>query len=103
MFKKYFNIGVTIEEKEIMDDLTILFNSKKFELDLKAIIYFFDNFEGNIDWNQKMFEEYENLSELDLNNLKIKLKELKELGIYDYQTKSNYSKIFTSFYEKKDR
>ena len=102
MFKKYFNIGVTIEEKEIMDDLTILFNSKKFELDLKAIIYFFDNFEGNIDLNQKMFEEYENLSELDLNNLKIKLKELKELGIYDYQTKSNYSKIFTSFYEKKE-
>ena len=102
IFKIYFNIDETKEKKEIMDDLTLLFNSKKYELDLKGIIYFFDNFDENIEWSQQLFKDYQKLSELDLNKLKIKLKELKEFGIYDYQTKSNYSKFFISFYEKKE-
>ena len=89
-FKIYFNLGETKEKKEVMDDLTLIFNSKKYELDLKSIIYFFNNFDSNNEWSQNLFKEYENLSELDLNNLKIKLKELKQLEIYDYQTESNY-------------
>ena len=44
-FKKYFKIGDNKENKELMDDLTLLFNSKKYELYLKSIFYFFNNFD----------------------------------------------------------
>ena len=39
---------------------------------------------------------------MDLEELKKNLNELKDNGIYDYQKKSNYSKLFTSLYEKKE-
>ena len=101
-FKKYFNIGDNKENKELMDDLTLLFNSKKYELYLKSIIYFFNIFEGNNEISQILLKEYQKLSELSLKDLKVKLKELKDIGIYDYQTKNNYSKFFTSLYGKKE-
>ena len=41
-FKKNFNIGE--ENKELINDLTLLFNSKKYEMDLKSIIFFFQMF-----------------------------------------------------------
>ena len=41
-FKKNFNIGE--ENKELINDLTLLFNSKKYEMDLKSIIFFFKCF-----------------------------------------------------------
>ena len=41
-FKKNFNIGE--ETKELLNDLTLLFNSKKYEMDLKSIIFFFQMF-----------------------------------------------------------
>ena len=38
-----------------MDELTILFKSKKYELDINSIIFFFENFEkDNKDWNEKL-------------------------------------------------
>jgi len=42
------------------------------------------------------------LSEMDLNTLDNTLKQLKRDNIYDYESESNYYKIFTSFYEKKE-
>ena len=41
-FKKNFNIGE--ENKELINDLTLLFTSKKYEMDLKSIIFFFQMF-----------------------------------------------------------
>ena len=38
---------------------------------------------------------------MNLRDIKNNLEELKKEGIYDYQTKNNYSKLFTSLYEKK--
>ena len=96
-FKKYFNIG---ENK--VKDLALLFNSKKYELDLKSIIYFFNSLNKEDDWNKKLSNKYEKLSEMNLEDLKKNLEELKKEEIYDYQIKNNYSKIFTSLYEKKE-
>ena len=101
-FKKYFNISDNKESKELMEDLKLLFNSKKFELYLKSIIYFFNSFDKNNKFSQNLSKEYEKLSELNLNDLKTKLKKLKDLGIYDYQTKNNYSQFFTSLFRKKE-
>ena len=39
---------------------------------------------------------------MNLRDIKNNLEELKKEGIYDYQTKNNYSKLFTSLYEKKE-
>ena len=69
-FKEFFKIDETKDKKEIMDDLTLIFNSKKYELDLNSIIYFFDNFDENAGLNKNLFEEYKNLAELDLDTLK---------------------------------
>ena len=38
---------------------------------------------------------------MNLEDIKKNLSEIKESGIYDYQTKSYYSKLFTSLYDKK--
>ena len=47
-------------------------------------------------------KKYEYLSEMDLAELKKNLEQLRKDAIYDYQTKNNYSKIFTALYEKKE-
>jgi hypothetical protein len=101
-FKTYFNIGDSPENKETMNDLTLLFNSKKYELDLKSIIYFFNCLNKDDKWNKNLTKTYENLSEMNLSELKKNLEKLKKDGIYDHQTKNNYSKLFTSLYEKKE-
>ena len=90
------------KKKKMIDDLTLLFNSKKYEMDLKSIIFFFKSFRKDDEWNKKLSNKYEKLSELNLEELIKNLNELKESGIYDYQTKSNYSKLFTSLYDKKE-
>jgi len=59
-FKKNFNIGE--EDKELIDDLTLLFNSKKYEMDLKSIIFFFKCFRKDDEWNKKLLNKYEKLS-----------------------------------------
>jgi hypothetical protein len=85
-----------------MDDITLLFNSKKYELDIKSITYFFNCINKKDEWNKNLSKTYENLSEMNLTDLKTNLKKLKEDGIYDHETKNNYSKLFTSLYEKKE-
>ena len=100
----YFKIN---EKKELINELTIIFKSKKYEIDLKSIIYFFDNLniENGYDkdkWNEKISNKYKTLSEMNLEDLKNNLKELKEKGIYDYEKININYKLFTSLYEKKE-
>ena len=38
----YYNI----EDENLIDELTILFKSKKYEMDIKSIIFFFEYFEN---------------------------------------------------------
>ena len=91
------------EKKELIDDLIIIFKSKKYEIDLKSINFFFENFNPNDKtWIEKLPKEYETLSKMDLEELKNHLKVLKDNKIYDYTQKSNYFKLFTSLYEKKE-
>ena len=50
--KKYFKITNT----NLIDELTILFKSQKYESDINSIIFFFENYfeKDNKDWNEKM-------------------------------------------------
>ena len=103
--KKYFKINET-DKKELIKDLSIIFKSKKYEIDLKSIFFFFENFQkDNKEWNKNLiFDKKIKLSEMDLNELKKYLDELQKSKIYDYQNenKSNYNELFTSLYEKKE-
>ena len=52
----------------MIKDLALLFNSKKYELDLKSIIYFFNSLNKEDDWNKKLSNKYEKLSEMNLED-----------------------------------
>ena len=73
-------------------------------MDLKSIIYFFDNFkvDNNKEWKEKISRIYIKLSEMKLEDLKKNLKELKYNGIYDYEKPNKNYNLFTSLYEKKE-
>ena len=84
--KNYFKIK---ENSLLIKELTIIFKSKKYEMDLKSIIYFFESFQkDNKDWNSELSSKYKNLSEMDLEDLKNNLEELKRKEIYDYENKN---------------
>ena len=87
-----------IKEKNTVRDLRIIINSKKYENIVKSIKYFFDNFmDKKLDLPENI-----NLSDMDLQTLKINLEILKARDIYEYDSKSCFFyEIFTSFYEKK--
>ena len=92
--KKYYKI----ENKLVINDLKMIINSKKYEIIVKSIKYFFDNF-----LNKKLIlPKNIDLSRMDLKILKNTLNELKKTNIYDYETNSPYYKVFISFYEKKE-
>ena len=92
--------NLEIQEK-YKEDLEIMFKSKKYELDVKSIKYFFDIFcKDSLDL-LKNPEELD-LSKMKLGDLKEKLKELKDKKIYNYKCHQKYYDIFTSFYEKKE-
>ena len=94
--------GKNKENKQLMDDLILFFNDKKYEKDLKSIIYFFNCINKEDDWSKNLAKNYEKLSEERLDKLKSKLEELKSEGIYDYKKKNDYYKLFSSLYEKKE-
>ena len=99
--KDYYKIDKT----NLIDELTILFKSKKYELDINSIIFFFENYfqKDNKDWNDKMPPpNYIDKWEKDFQNIKNDLNRLKENKIYDYQNIGNYNKLFTCLYEKKE-
>ena len=101
-FKQYFNITESPENKDLIEDLNILFNSKKYELDLESIIYFFNCLKKDDKWIKDLSKKIEKLSDMNLTNMKKNLQELQKAQIYDYQTKNNYFKLFTSLYGKKE-
>ena len=85
-----------IKDKSIIEDLIILIKSKKYEIIVKGIKYFFDNYT-----NEKLkMPENLNLSQMELKELKKVLNELKRSDIFDYENNSHYYKVFTSLYEK---
>ena len=93
------------ENKKLMKDLILLFSSKKYELDLKSIFYFFNSLDKEDEWSEKLSKKYKNFSEKNIKELNDNLIALKEEGIYKYEEnekKNNYSKLFTSLYEKKE-
>ena len=117
--KEYFGI----KKQDLINDLTILFKIKKYEMDINSIIFFFEFFQkDNPKWNQKLdkkkFENLfrkkenakeneqenvqENPKENDFEKIKNYLKELKENGIYNYDNIQNYNKLFTCLYDKKE-
>ena len=99
---KYYEIDKN-NNKNLIDELTILFKSKKYELDINSMIFFFSYFEKNNElWNNKLSEKYKNLSSKDFTEIKDKLLELKNNKIYDYQNVQNYNEFFTCLYEKKE-
>ena len=98
-FKTFFQIN---DEYKI-DELTILFKSKKFEKDINSIIFFFNYFEkDNETWNQKLSKEYENISENGFGEIKKKLIKLQKNQIYDYKNIGDYNKLFTRLYNKQE-
>ena len=94
------------DNKKLMDDLILLFSSKKYELDLKSIFYFFNSYNKEDEWSKELAQKYGNLSEMKLKELKTNLEALeKKEKIYvykDQEMKNNYSNLFTSLYEKKE-
>ena len=92
----YFNI----KNKSVINDLTILINSKKYEMIVKSIKYFFDNFSDKK--KELILPKNINLSEMDLRTLRNTLNDLKKKEIYDHETNSLYYRVFISIYEKKE-
>ena len=90
------NCGITNEETK--KDLSMIIKSKKYELVVKSIKFFFENF-GN---KELTLPNNIELSTMRLYDLKIKLQNLKDDKIYDYESNSSFYKVFTSFYEKKE-
>ena len=72
---KRINIGE--ENKELINDLTLLFNSKKYEMDLKSIIFFFKCFRKDDERNKKLLNKYKKLSEMNLEDKRKWNKEIK--------------------------
>ena len=100
----YYQIDVKNDKdnKELIDNLTILFKSKKYEMDIKSIIFFFEYFEkGNTEWNNKLKINLKSWEE-DFNSIKKDLNNLKANEIYDYTNIQNYNKLFTCLYDKKE-
>ena len=97
-FINYYNIN----DEKLIDELTILFKSKKYEMDIKSIIFFFEYFEkDNVEWNNKLKINQESW-EKDFKTIKTDLKNLKDNEIYDYTNIKNYNKLFTCLYDKKE-
>ena len=99
--KKSCKINDNKENQELIEDLTILFKSKKYEMDLKSINFFFASFNLADDkWIKKLPEGDEILSKKDLKGIKNILFDLK--NIYNYKEKTNYFRLFTALNEKKE-
>ena len=87
-----------IQNDKTKKDLNILIKSKKYEIVVKSIKFFFENFGSKKLILPKNIE----LSKMNLKQLNTNLKVLKGSNIFDYSTDSYFYKVFTSFYEKKE-
>ena len=85
-----------IKNEETKKDLSIIIKSQTYEMVIKSIKFFFENFS-----NKKLtFPKNMELSKMNLKDLKRTLEQLNKDNIYNYQSNSPFYKIFTSFYEK---
>ena len=87
-----------IKDENLINDLTILFKSKKYENDVNSIIFFFEYF----DKKNTELSKYKDLSKKSFQEIKNTLEDLKKSQIYDYQHIQNYNKLFTSLDKKKE-
>ena len=112
-FEDYYDIKNKIKDekkyKTLINELTILFKSKNYQVAINSIIFFFEYFQkDNVDWNKKLSKElnYKDLSKkdlvLDFKDLRKRLKELKDNEIYDYENIKDYNKLFTCLNDKKE-
>ena len=104
-FIKELIIYCEISNTNLIDELTILFKSKKYELDINSIKFFFENYfeKDNKDWNDRLPSiDYKNKWEENFQNIKEDLNKLRENGIYDYKNIGKYNKLFTCLYNKKE-
>ena len=85
-------------KESTIKDLKIIINSKKYEMIVKSIKSFFDNFPKK----KLILSSDINLSEMNLRKLQSTLQELKNNNIYDYESDNLYYRVFTSIYEKKE-
>ena len=81
-----------LENEDLIEKLTILFKSKKFEKDINSMIFFFSYFEkNNKEWNEKLsIEKYKDLSKNLFEDIITKLEELNKNKIYIYNDIKNY-------------
>ena len=98
---KYYKLE---DNKDLIEKLTILFKSKKYEKDINGIIFFFSYFQkDNQEWNEKLSKEkYKDISKNSFEDILFKLEELKNNGIYDYNNIEGYNKLFTCLNEKEE-
>ena len=102
--KNFFKIN---NDTELINNLTILFKSEKYNSIINSRIFFFDCLNNkkekweNEEWNNKL-TEYKDLSIKDFDKIKAKLIELQEKKIYDYKTVGDYNKLFNCLYDKKE-
>jgi len=68
----------------------MIINSKKYEMIVKSIKYFFDNLSDK----KLILSKNINSSEMKLETLKTTLEDLKKKDIYDYEMSNPYYRIF---------
>ena len=99
IFLEKFTQRFAIKDKDLINELTILFKCKKYELDIKGIKFFFENFENNNEeWNKKLAIK----NNKDFNDIKKELEELKNHDIYHYLNIQDYNRVFSCLYDKKE-
>ena len=91
---EFFHINDIAEQ----ENLKMIIKSKKYEFTIKSMKFFFDNFTKK----KLSLPKNAELSTMKLKDLKKTLKKLKDDNIYDYESKGNYYKVYTSLNEKKD-
>ena len=92
-----------LSNSNLIKKLDIFFNSKKYELDIKSIIFFFNCHFQKDDWNEKLLQnDFEKGWEKDFKNIQNDLDKLNTNQIYDYTNIKYYNKLFTCLYEEEE-
>ena len=98
-FRNYYEI----KNNKLIEEITIFIKSKKYELDIKSIIFFFEyKFEKNNEkWNKMIHQNDDFKGWEDFQSIINYLNKLKGNGIYDYTNIEKYNNLFTCLYNKK--
>ena len=97
--KNYYKL----DNKDLINELDIFFKSKKYELDINSIIFFFEYKFEKDDWNKKLPpKDFMNKWEESFQNIKEDLDRLNKNGIYIYNDIKKYNRFFKCLYEKEE-